>query len=190
MMLADCSSCEEGYISTEKGCEVCSIGKFWNESNSCVPCSKGFFSAQNGLLSCQPCEFGKWSSTENSTAASNCMPCPVLSGVSCPQGSSVPFVKAGWYRSTDSLDTVYLCLPEESCLEAGFGNSSCKDGLFGQLSDNWPTSLNAVFWIILSEGFWILERLVAQVDDAISVHQLYDILLSHSRTSSWIKFYG
>jgi hypothetical protein len=125
----DCASCTKGRISTEFGCDVCQPGKYWKET--CSSCSPGFYSSENGSLACEPCASGKWNPTTDSTASSSCKPCVVNPGIDCPQGSGVPFVNEGWYRSTDTLDVVLHCFPEAACLQAGLGNTTCRDGYLG-----------------------------------------------------------
>jgi hypothetical protein len=45
----------------------------------------------------------------------------------CPSGSTIPFVRAGYFRRSDlGAETTYLCNPEIACLAAGYEDTACS----------------------------------------------------------------
>jgi hypothetical protein len=127
----DCSSCALGYIPTDQGCMSCSAGKYWNVS--CNLCPPGRFTEQNASTNCDFCPSGKWSLSAGMTSRNGCITCPNVPGVVCPEGSTVPFVKIGWYRGAEGgLDEVLQCSPEEACPESGSFNTTCSSAYRGK----------------------------------------------------------
>jgi hypothetical protein len=53
-------------------------------------------------------------------------------GSICPSGATIPLISAGYYRSSSTGDAVsFVCIPQEACLEAGAGNTTCAVGYDG-----------------------------------------------------------
>jgi hypothetical protein len=127
----DCSTCAFGYVPLDQGCISCPKGKYWNITcNSCPP---GRYAEQNASTNCDVCPSGKWSSSSGMTSRNGCIACPNVAGVDCPEGSAVPFVKAGWYRDTSSgMGEVLQCFPEEACPQSGTLNTTCSESYTGK----------------------------------------------------------
>jgi hypothetical protein len=101
----------------------------------CSPCSAGKFAKlqDDSSVRCSECDIGKWSNIEGLNSSDQCFNCPLLPGAACPSGSAVPYVSSGWFRDIkDGADVLINCLPEEACLEAGFGNTTCSSEYTGK----------------------------------------------------------
>jgi hypothetical protein len=136
-----CSNCPIGTYSTSFGstsCSSCPPGKFSNISGvstaSCMTCPSGRSTVREGLTTCDSCatDFYPESKLTNST----CVPCPNLSGVFCPEGAQVPFIEGGYYRNLSNPGDISTCIPSEACEAAGFGNTTCSSGYFGESCAN------------------------------------------------------
>jgi hypothetical protein len=58
-------------------------------------------------------------------------------GSICPAGATIPLISAGYYRSSSTgVATTFVCIPQEACLEAGAGNTTCAVGYDGIACSN------------------------------------------------------
>jgi hypothetical protein len=130
--IQDCSACALGSENTASGCKACGVGRY-GTSQGCVSCPGGRYSSSTGMTFCPQCSYGTWSDTIGASSPDTCKICPATVGVSCPEGSSCPVVHTGWYRNFEyGSDVVFKCSPDEACLEAGLGNTSCASGYSGK----------------------------------------------------------
>jgi hypothetical protein len=147
-----CQSCEPGKYSnnniTSTTCFDCTAGYFslMHESDSCNLCPSGRFSSTQSSF-CQTCGLNAITASVVSISQQDCVCpegyygrgnescnlCSASLGTLCPYNSSVPYVKAGWFRSLlGNMTQVTACLPAESCVEAGYGSTVCSSGYVGQ----------------------------------------------------------
>jgi hypothetical protein len=93
--------------------------------------------------------------------STTCFECPGVPGVICPEGSQVPWVGTGLFRSLSNPGDVFICYPPESCAGTpGFGNSSCSAGYTGVRCNlcevNFFRSGGKCLKCLPKEGRWIL----------------------------------
>jgi hypothetical protein len=148
-----CPSCGPGTYTFNGTCIDCPIGKFnplplqtfcgdcgpgmvnlkgaQASSSDCSGCDAGTYSESSSSAECTKCEFGKWSISVNASTLSTCLLCPVYSNVVCAEGSVVPYVGEGLFRTLDSPAKILICSPPESCDAAEFGNTTCASAYTG-----------------------------------------------------------
>jgi hypothetical protein len=130
-----CSSCSQGYFASQKNsssCQICDPGKYSSEAggnSGCKSCEGGKYSGAIGASSCETCPKAKWSSSAGATS-DLCKACPT-EGVVCNEGSAVPYVISGYFRTLSSPANVTACIPSEACQEAGFSDTACTQGYSG-----------------------------------------------------------
>jgi hypothetical protein len=129
-----CLDCAAGYVSVVNGstsCSLCPSGKFSSaKSSQCTSCPTHAITSSEVSISPRDCVcpegfFGNGNDT--------CNQCVITVGIACPYNSSVPFIKAGWYRKINSnVSEVIACVPPEACPEGGYGSTVCADGYDGR----------------------------------------------------------
>jgi hypothetical protein len=128
-----CDQCGDGWFTTngitasKSSCQACSPGKFTNSSSS---------------IECLNCPFGRWSNTTAATSGATCNACPAFVGISCLEATAIPFVSRGYFRTLISPGVVIPCHPDEACLEAGWGNTSCNFAFAGSRFGSWVSIIN------------------------------------------------
>jgi hypothetical protein len=227
-----CLSCTAGsYEFLHSSCESCLAGRYsGNRSSLCSPCSLGKFSSTQSSPQCTLCpnnsstpSFGSISEDQCSICSegfyggnsSRCKACPQVTGLSCPYGSQIPFVDAGYYRSKTDPSEIFTCSPPGSCLTTGYlintpcsfgydGDrcSICQDGFYrkGGNCNSCPGIAAKVFTIlvVLSLVLAILFQFATSskplpADVRISLYYLQFLALFPQVTFNWpdalLKFY-
>jgi hypothetical protein len=131
-----CSKCPAGFSTNNQKnatvCLGCSVGFFnSNPASSCLPCEKDSFSNMSGLTACFPCinsiaeALGSISEKQcilctegayGTPPQTPCKICPNGLGLSCPQGSHLPFITYGFFRDPNNPEVALRCSPSSSCL--------------------------------------------------------------------------
>jgi hypothetical protein len=134
-----CSLCPNGTFSSEYGqssCSICAGGyrntQFTNTVGSdvthCEICPPGRFSNSSMETYCHSCKSGYWSNVTGASSLSTCKPCAPFDGVWCAEGTTIPFVASGLYRTLSKPNDIASCIPAEACLAAEYGNTTCSEG--------------------------------------------------------------
>jgi hypothetical protein len=122
--------------------------------------------------------------------------CSLSPGVLCPFNSSVPYVKAGWYRSLSSNVTeTIICIPTDSCLEAGYGSTNCSSGYDGKgcllCADQFYRLGTKCLPCLMKAGRWFLLCIMF----LLSVYGCWRLTVAHHRIPNvakiafnWIQF--
>jgi hypothetical protein len=65
----------------------------------------------------------------------NCQSCPQDNqALQCPENSTIPFVKSGFFRSLSDPGTVFVCIPSQACIATGYAlATTCSTGYSGYL---------------------------------------------------------
>jgi hypothetical protein len=164
-----CSSCPPGSYSLTPAatdCIVCSAGRYSavtssSSQSNCQLCPSGrYANGSQALSECTPCPSGTFNPQIGSQSLSSCRKCPASANVICPEGSEVPYVPAGMYRSLENSDQIYQCIPSSACQSTGFGNTLCSEGYGGSLcsqcSENYFRSGGNCVKCIISTFRWLL----------------------------------
>jgi hypothetical protein len=127
-----CSDCPFGQSSSKgsTSCGICGNGWFLDGKECLSSCPVGKQSAKfdNGSSVCVGCEAGSWNNIPGATV---CKRCPIAAV--CPEGSIVPWVDKGYYRSAFDPGAVTPCIPSDACSGTGYLNTTCSDGYSGVL---------------------------------------------------------
>jgi hypothetical protein len=180
-----CAVCVPGrFLDGNRNCSVCSLGRFTSvqnqtscsdcgygmynpvgitaSTNDCVECSPGTYSEITYSSICKQCAQGYWT---NRSRSAICSVCPLRDGVSCPQGSSVPYVGSGLYRELATPDLISICLPPNACPAAENGSTICSVEYAGsscsQCSTNYFRSGTRCVKCLSKGGRWAIIVLVA-----------------------------
>jgi hypothetical protein len=149
--LSSCHECPAGTFENAKVyCMKCSAGRYsaGDAATSCKPCSTGSYAEEEGSSTCVRCPNESSSLLPGATSVdlcnvcgegfyggynvSLCKQCPRIAGISCPLGSVVPFVKSGYFRSSDDPTQIFSCFPEAACSSTGFSmQTTCSEAYSG-----------------------------------------------------------
>jgi hypothetical protein len=149
-----CDHCLLGAYTTANGsssCSFCSDGTTSDVSGTfCIDCPTGKYSKQTQVIyQCESCP--SFSSTQSARSRSiqecfcvvgfygspfasngSCKLCQKSDGMSCPQNSTIPYIKSGYYRNPDIIEAAMQCVPFLACEESGYSLSAqCSSGYTG-----------------------------------------------------------
>jgi hypothetical protein len=179
---SSCKECAEGSFNpyeSQSFCSQCGNGNFSSKGSTgyqkdCLSCPAGKFTNSSSSSTCLNCPLGFWSNTVRATSSQSCKACPSLSNVFCDEGSSIPYVPQGFFRSLENPGEVTPCVPPAACFEAGFSNTTC-DAAYSEVACSSCSSnyfrhngicikcLDKVFrWIILLLSATVLLFMLSQ----------------------------
>jgi hypothetical protein len=152
--LTSCFKCLAGKSTNDQKnastCSDCTVG-FYNAipGSTCLPCGRESFANVSGLRTCYPCinsvtaALGSISAkqcilcnegTFGTPPQTPCKVCPVGLGLSCPQGSNLPFIADGFFRDPNNPEVALRCSPASSCLASQDNRiTPCSTGYQGFL---------------------------------------------------------
>lgn len=128
-------------------CDVCPKGSYSTvNSTDCTSCP--LYTTTTIVLGetiddCSSCVFGFYGNLSVSISNQSCSQCVLGSGISCPEGSILPLVSPGYFRSPKNVSFAYTCIPSSACLDSGkdlvtkcssgysgFNCGNCDDGFY------------------------------------------------------------
>jgi hypothetical protein len=146
----------------DRECSYCIAGKFYKVSNerlnftslsfgTCDICPKGTFSSVNSascnmcptytttnivlgesVQDCTSCVDGFYGNLSITINNDSCQPCVIGNGISCPEGSVLPVLAAGYFRNPNNVTFGYTCIPSAACAETKEQLvTACNEGYSG-----------------------------------------------------------
>lgn len=151
---SSCLLCPVGKITQSSGsyeCEACSPGFYQSSTGatSCDVCAMNRFSSQASESMCESCPLQSITLSVGSSSIHGCVcprlfygkpwingkcySCLGLPGSDCLLNSSVPSVKAGYFRREVSIHevTIDVCFPSSACLASYKEDNLCANGYEG-----------------------------------------------------------
>jgi hypothetical protein len=131
----------------------------------------------------------------NATSSDTCLSCPVFDGVICSEGTIVPYVGRGYYRTLDQPALVTICYPPEACDAAEFSNTTCATLYTGDRcsmcsSDAFRNSGKCIKCLAAAIRRLILAALIMLVFAALALLSQVQNRIPHSFTLFlfWVQF--
>lgn len=117
-------------------CEICPKGRYSDvNSTDCTTCPLHLTTVivlGEDITDCSACETGYYGDPSINQTNTTCTKCVIDNGITCPEGSIIPYVTSGYFRSPTDVTYAYECIPTSACNLTGYSLvTNCNAGYSG-----------------------------------------------------------